>query len=157
MARAFLFLNDPVHSLAHARVLLLASSVCVPSCLIASVCPPALSPPPMHAVAAHQLHRASASFISSFLGPFFVLRSWFLVLHPSPFAQCLQVPLCPLHRRGLMARAFLFLDDPIQSLDHAHAGSNPILEGHCPYPIFCPCVYNLYAPYHKRSRAHFPK
>jgi hypothetical protein len=42
----------------------------------------------MHAVAAHQLHRASACFISSFLGLFFVLRSWFLflVLHPSPSA-----------------------------------------------------------------------
>ena len=57
-----------------------------------------------------------------------------------------------------MARAFL-LDDPIQSLAHAHhAGSNPILGGHVAlfvshiaYPIFYPCVYNLYAPCHKRS------
>jgi hypothetical protein len=71
-----------------------------------------------------------------------------LVLGSSPFAQCLQVPLCPLHRRGLMARAFL-LDDPIQSLAHAHhVGSNPILGGHCPYPI-SHIAYPIFYPCHK--------
>ena len=39
------------------------------------------------------------------------------------------------HKRGLMACAFLFLNDLAHSLAHAHVGSNPILGGHCPYSI----------------------
>jgi hypothetical protein len=93
------------------RLLLLVSSVCPPassppcSLLIASVCPPALSPPSMYAVAAHQLHRASASFISSFLGPFFALR-------PAPRVQCLQFTaylLCPLSQARLDGSSLPFL------------------------------------------------
>jgi hypothetical protein len=102
----------------------------------------------MYAVAAHQLHRASAGFISSFS---WVLSSPF-AQRPAPSVYNLQ-PICYAlyHKRGLMARLFLFLDDPVQSLAHAHVGSSPILGGHCPYPIFYPSVYNLYAPCHKRS------
>jgi hypothetical protein len=55
----------------------------------------------MYAVAAHQLHRASASFISSFLGSGFFLR-------PSPFAQCLQ-PLRPLSQAWLGGSCLRFL------------------------------------------------
>jgi hypothetical protein len=55
------------------------------------------------------------------------------------------------HKRGLMARAFLFLNDPVQSLAHAHVGSNPILGDHCPYSIPVFITYMLYAPYHKCS------
>ena len=80
------------------------------------------------------------------------------MLRPPPFAFALRPSPRPVftiynlyalyHKRGLMARAFLFLDGPVQSLAHAHVGSSPILG---PLPIFYPSVYNLYAPYHKRS------
>jgi hypothetical protein len=54
------------------------------------------------------------------------------------------------HKRGLMARAFLFLNDPVQSLAHAHVGSIPSW-GAIGLPIFHPSVYKPHAPYHKRS------
>jgi hypothetical protein len=58
----------------------------------------------------------------------------------------------PYPKRSLMARAFLFLNDPVQSLAHTPVrGFESHLVG--PLPISCPyaSVYNLYAPYHKRS------
>jgi hypothetical protein len=51
-----------------------------------------------------------------------------------------------------MARLFLFLDDPVQSLAHAHVGSSPILGAiaHIPYsiPVF---ITSMPPVGHKRS------
>jgi hypothetical protein len=69
----------------------------------------------MYAVAARQLHRASASVLPS---------------SPSVYNHY-----APYHQRSLMARAFLVLNDPVQSLAHTHVGSSPILGGHCTYSI----------------------
>jgi hypothetical protein len=59
----------------------------------------------MYAVTAHQLHRAS-----------------FLLSSPSVYN-----PHAPYHKRSLVARAFLFLNDQVQSLAHTHMGSSPIV------------------------------
>jgi hypothetical protein len=79
----------------------------------------------MHAVAAHQLHRASST-LYSFLRPVFIT--------PMPPITSASI---------LMARAFLFLADQVnqvQSLAHTHVGSSPILGAiaHvlCSIPVF---------------------
>ena len=58
----------------------------------------------------------------------------FFFLRPVSIASILYAPY---HKRSLMARAFLFLNDPVQSLAHAHVGPSPIL-GAGPLPIFYP-------------------
>jgi hypothetical protein len=67
--------------------------------------------------------RSSLSFPALCTHSLGVLGSTLTISYPDVYNMY-----APYHKRGLMARAFLFFDGQVQSLAHTHVGSSPIVD-----------------------------